>query len=77
MLPNEEEEKLLRENIGMADELSKQEQFLIHLMKVPNTKAHLECIDFKLCFSRNFLKLNDGLKVLRKSIVGVEENDEL
>ena len=77
MSPNEEEEKILKESISIADELSKQEQFLIHLLKVPNLKTHLQCINFKLCFYPNFLKLNNGLKVLRKSIEGIAENYEL
>ena len=77
MSPNAEEEKVLKENIAISDQLSKQEQFLLQLMKVPNLKGHLSCIMFKICFSANFLKLNDSLKVLKKSIVSIEDNYEL
>ena len=57
MSPNEEEEKTLRENIAIADELSAQEQFLIQLIKVPRLETHLRAMLFKVCFSPNFLKL--------------------
>ena len=41
MCPNEEEEKLLNENKHIVDELSKEEQFLLKLMKVPHLEQHL------------------------------------
>ena len=77
MCPNEEEEKLLNENKHIADELSKEEQFLLKLMKVPHLEQHLQCIEIKQQFNPRFLSLNKSLQKLRIAVVGIEENPEL
>ena len=61
----------------MADELTKEEQYLLELIRVPGIKGHLNCLDVKFNFSNRFLNLNKNLQQLRKAVLAVEENEEL
>lgn len=58
IIPNEEQMKLLEENRAVAEELSKEEQYLLEILRVPGIKAHLQCMEIKFNFSERFLVLN-------------------
>jgi formin 2 len=58
IIPNEEQMKLLEENRTVAEELSKEEQYLLEILRVPGIKAHLQCMEIKFNFSERFLVLN-------------------
>jgi len=46
--PTPEEEQLLRDNASRINKLTQQEQFLFHLIEVPNLKIRLDMILFRL-----------------------------
>ena len=61
LVPLPEHEKLLEDNREAADELSKEERYLLDLIRVPGLGAHLRCMDVKFNFSARFLTLNTQL----------------
>jgi len=58
IVPNAEQEKILEDNRAFAEELTKEEQYLLEILRVPGIKAHLECMEIKFNFSERFLVLN-------------------
>lgn len=58
VVPIPEEEKLLEENRSKADELTKEEQYLISILRVPGMMSHLDCMEVKFNFSNRFLTMN-------------------
>ena len=77
IVPEPEQEKLLEDNRAHAEELTKEEQYLIEILRVPGIKGHLICLDIKHNFSDRFLNLNKSLQQLRRAVVAVEDNPEL
>ena len=77
IVPEPEQEKLLEDNRAHAEELTKEEQYLIEILRVPGIKGHLICLDIKYNFSDRFLNLNKSLQQLRRAVVAVEDNPEL
>lgn len=77
IMPTQEQEKLLEDNRACASELTKEEQYLLEILRVPGIKGHLNCLEVKFSFSNNFLNLNTSLQSLRKAVIGVEDNEEL
>ena len=77
VIPTPEQEKLLEENRHCAHELSKEEQYLLEILKVPGIGGHLNCMEIKFNFSERFLSVNKSLQGLRKGVFAVEENPEL
>ena len=77
IVPEPEQAKLLEDNRAKADELTKEEQYLLEILKVPGIKGHLICLDIKHNFSDRFLNLNKSLQSLRKAVIAVEDNPEL
>jgi len=77
IIPEPEQEKLLEAERPKAEELSKEEQYLLEIIKVPGIKGHLDCLEIKFHFSERFLNLNSSLQSLRKAVVGVEDNPQL
>ena len=61
MVPIPEEEKLLEENRSKAEELTKEEQYLISIIRVPGIMSHLNCMEVKFHFSNKFLGMNANL----------------
>ena len=77
MCPVPENEKLLEENREVSHELTREEQYLLELLRIPDVRNHLRCLEIKFSFPNQFLTLNTQLKNLRKSVVAVEDNPEL
>ena len=57
--------------------MTKEEQYLLEILRVPGIMGHLTCLDIKFNFSERFLNLNKSLQDLRKAVVAVEDNEEL
>lgn len=77
MIPAADEIQLLEENREKANELTKEEQYLIEILIVPGIKAHLDVLVIKNNFGEQFLNCNVYLKQLRAAIVGVKDNQAL
>lgn len=61
VIPDDETIKVLEQNRSIATELTKEEQFLLHILTVPGIKSHLECLEIKFNFTDRFLVLNKSL----------------
>ena len=77
IVPRPEQEKLLEDNRASAAELSKEEQYLLDIMRLPGLQGHLNCLEVKFNFSDQFLILNSNLQSISKAVQGVEDNPEL
>ncbi len=77
MIPAADEIQLLEENREKANELTKEEQYLLEILTVPGIKAHLDVLVIKNNFGEQFLNCNVYLKQLRAAIVGVKDNQAL
>ena len=53
--------KLLEDNREKASELTKEEQYVLQLLKVPGIMGHLHCLEIKFNFNDRFLTLNKQL----------------
>ena len=77
MIPEPDLVKQLEDNRAAADELSKEEQYLLEIIKLPGIKGHLQSAEIKFAFSERFLAMNKNLQALKKAVVGIEDNPEL
>jgi len=77
MVPLPEDLQILEENRAIAKELTKEEQYLMEICKVPGIKSHLDSLEVKFSFSDRFLSMNKYLQQLKSAWVAVRDNDEL
>ena len=77
MIPEPDVIKQLEDNREKAHELSKEEQYLLEIIKLPGVKGHLQSAEIKFAFTERFLAMNKNLTALSRAVVAIEDNKEL
>lgn len=61
MFTDPEIEKTLEANRADAEDLTKEENYMLDLLRIPRLVDHLSCLDVKFNFTNRFLMLNKSL----------------